>query len=486
MVTTAQPTQTQAAWAKAIPPTSTNAIAQPVKEFGLTPLPVISGAIPSGLKGSLYRNGPAQLERGGYDAQHWFDGDGAILGVHFTDGGATGVYRFVQTAGYQAEAQAGRLLYGGYGTMPSGSLWNRLTKGIKNAANTSVLALSDKLLALWEAGQPHALNLKTLETLGIESLGQLGGEKRYSAHPKRDPQTGEIFNFGVGYGKTGILHVYRSDKTGQIHQHNAIALDGFPLIHDFVLAGQYLVFCIPPVRLNPFPVLLKLQSYSDALIWRPEVGTQILVLDRETLAVVSRGEADPWYQWHFGNGYVDANGVVVVDLVRYPDFQTNQYLQEITTGQTHTIAQGTLWQLRLQPESGKVLAMTEVLDRGCEFPVVNPQEVGQASRFTYLSTHRPGTDISQETFGAIARFDHQTGQLMSADLGDRCYPTEPIYAPDRENPDQGWILTVVFDGKTDRSEVQIFASDRLNDAPVCRLELPSIIPLGFHGTWNPA
>lgn len=486
MVSTAQPTQTQAAWAKAIPPTRTNAIAQPVQEFDLTPLSIISGAIPPGLRGSLYRNGPARLERGGYDAQHWFDGDGAILGVHFADGGATGAYRFVQTAGYQAETKADRLLYGGYGTLPPGSLWNRLTKGTKNAANTSVLAVTDKLLALWEGGQPHALNLQTLETLGIETLGQLGEEKRYSAHPKRDPQTGEIFNFGVGYGKTGILHVYRSDKTGQILQHNAIAIEGFPLIHDFVLAGPYLVFCVPPVRLSPFPVLMKLQSYSDALIWKPELGTQILVVDRDTLSLVSRGETDPWYQWHFGNGYVDAQGAVVMDLVRFPDFQTNQYLQEVATGQTHTAAQGTLWQLQLQPESGKVLAMTQLLDRGCEFPVVNPQEVGHPSRFTYLSVHRPGSDGRQEMFGAIARFDHQTGHLMSADLGNNCYPTEPIYAPDRDNPSQGWILTVVFDGNTDRSEVQVFASDRLDGSPVCRLALPAIIPLGFHGTWNPA
>ncbi|HEY9751062.1 MAG TPA: carotenoid oxygenase family protein [Allocoleopsis sp.] len=485
MITTAQPTQTQAAWAKAIPPTNSNAIAQPIQEFGLTPLSVISGAIPTGLRGSLYRNGPARLERGGYEAQHWFDGDGAILGVHFTDGGATGTYRFVQTAGYQAEAQAGRLIYSGYGLLPPGSFWERFTKGVKNAANTSVLALPDKLLALWEGGHPHALNLESLETLGIDNLNQLHNGLTYSAHPKRDPQTGDIFNFGVSYGKTGQLHVYRSDQTGQIRQQNAIALDSLPLIHDFVLAGPYLIFCLPAVRLNPLPLLLRLQSYSEALTWQPQLGTQILVLDRDTLNIISRGEAEPWFQWHFGNGFVETDGSISLDIVRYPDFQTNQHLKEVATGQTHTAAKATLWQLRLNPHTGKVLSLSELFDRGCEFPVVNPQDVGQASRFTYLSVHRPDIDTRHELFGAIARFDHQTGQLMTADLGTNCYPTEPIYAPDRHDPNQGWILTVVFDGHQDRSEVQIFASDRLDDAPVCRLALPSIIPLGFHGTWRP-
>src|SRR4028118_306411 len=89
-------------WAKAL--------ARPAAEFPLTQLLVKSGKIPAGLRGSLYRNGPARLERGGRKVGHWFDGDGAILGVHFSDDGATGVYRFVQTSGYQEETAAGKYL----------------------------------------------------------------------------------------------------------------------------------------------------------------------------------------------------------------------------------------------------------------------------------------------------------------------------------------------------------------------------------------
>jgi all-trans-8'-apo-beta-carotenal 15,15'-oxygenase len=152
MITTSK----QKAWSKAI--------AQPATEFDLTPLPIISGAIPSDLRGSLYRNGPARLSRGSKQVGHWFDGDGAILGVHFTDTGATGVYRYVQTQGYTDEQSADAFIYPNYGMTAAGAFWNNLLKPIKNAANTSVLALPDRLLALWEGGQPHALDLKTLES----------------------------------------------------------------------------------------------------------------------------------------------------------------------------------------------------------------------------------------------------------------------------------------------------------------------------------
>ncbi len=474
MQTVSQPSTTKA-WAKAI--------AQPAVEFPPTPLPVLAGQIPVSLRGSLYRNGPGRLERGGIRVGHWFDGDGAILAVHFTDAGATGLYRYVQTTGYQEEAAAGQLLYGNYGMTAPGPIWNQWLKPFKNAANTSVLALPDRLLALWEGDKPHALDLETLKTWGRDDLGGLNDGLPYSAHPKCDAHTGEIFNFGISPGRNAQLNVYKSDRTGRILQKAAVQLDGIPLVHDFVLAGPYLVFFIPPVRVNALPLLLGLSSYSDAAEWQPSKGTQFLVFDRETLSLVSRGETEPWYQWHFANGYVDAKGEVIVDVVRYEDFQTNQYLKEVATGQTHTPVKSTLWQVHLAPEDNKVTAIEEILDRHCEFPVVPQQMVGQASRHTYLSVQRQGVD-SQEIFGAIARFDHQTNTLTTADLGENRYPTEPIYVPDALNSDRAWIVTVVYDGNTDTSEVWVFDCDRLDEAPVCRLGLPSIIPHGFHGTWT--
>ncbi|MCT7952205.1 carotenoid oxygenase family protein [Ancylothrix sp. C2] len=56
-------------------------------------------------------------------------------------------------------------------------------------------------------------------------------------------------------------------------------------------------------------------------------------------------------------------------------------------------------------------------------------------------------------YGSIARFDHQTGILTEANLPENSYPTEPIYAADAENPEKGWILTVVFNGLENSSEV---------------------------------
>ncbi|WP_017720107.1 carotenoid oxygenase family protein [Kamptonema formosum] len=476
-MTVTTPPASPPAWAKAILP--------PAAEFGPTPLPVTAGAIPTGLRGTLYRNGPARLERGGRRVGHWFDGDGAILATVFA-ATATGTYRYVRTAGYLEEQAKGQMLYGGYGTLSPAPFWQRLAKQVKNAANTSVLALPDRLLALWEGGHPHALDPHTLETLGLDSLGWLAPNWFYSAHPKQDPQTGEIYNFGVTPGKTSQLRVSRCNSQLQLLQQTAIPLNGVPLIHDFALAGPYLIFFISPVRLQVIPALLQLKSLSDALRWCPEKGTQILVLDRTTLSVVSKSEAEPWYQWHFANGYAGEGGAVVVDIVRYDDFQTNQRLKEVAAGQTQTPAQGSLWRVRLEPLSGKIAEMRQLLARSCEFPAVPASEVGRENRFTYLSLHRQGTDVLTELYDSIGRFDSQTGTLTEANLGAGRYPAEPIYAPDADSPQQGWILTVVFDSEQNRSEVWVFDALGLDGEPVCRLALPEVVPPGFHGTWVPA
>lgn len=461
-------------------PLWSRAIAKPAIEFGPTPLPVIKGQIPVGLRGSLYHNGAGRLQRSGQPVEHWFDGDGGILAVHFSEGGATGLYRYVQTQGLQAETAANRYLYPGYGKPASGPFWKRLGTQPKNAANTSVFALPDKLLALWEAGNPHALDLETLETLGLENLGTLQPHQPYSAHPKWDPQTGDLYNFGVVLGRRNYIQLYRGDATGQIHQQGQIPLPRTSLVHDFVLAGPYLIFLVPPVVLSLLPILLENKGFSDAMGWRPRYGTHVIVVDRHTLQEVSRIETEPWFQWHFGNGYQTKDGSVVVDYVRYDNFNTNQWLKEFVTGYPVTETSAQLFRLRLDAVANKVLSNAPLSDLECEFPITPPHEVGNHHNslfFCYKSQPK-----NEEYFDGIGHLEPDSGHTNLIKFDQGYYPMEPIYVPNPEG--SGWILTVVFDGNQDQSSLQILQADALQAGPVCVLELPEIIPFGFHGTWK--
>jgi all-trans-8'-apo-beta-carotenal 15,15'-oxygenase len=450
-------------------------------EFGPEPLPVLAGAIPAGLRGTFYRNGPGRLQRGQQRVGHWFDGDGAILAVHFQDGMAQGLLRYVQTAGYQAEERAGRYLFPNYGMTTPGPLWERLLgKNVKNCANTSVLPLPDRLLALWEGGAPHQLDRYSLRTLGVDTLGHLTPTTPYSAHPKRDPQTGAIYNFGVSLGRHATLHLYRSAPNGLIQKRVDVPLTGLAFIHDFALAGPYLVFVIPPVRLNILPLITNQKSYSEALEWRPHLGTQFLIIDREHFRIVQRGEAPAWFQWHVANGCLMTADVIRLQLVRYVDFATNEYLREVSTGQPVTKAPGHLWELEWHLPTGQLVRETQLTARDCEFPVVPDTQMGQPWRYTYCAMKRAGADEVTEINSVIACYDQHTQTWREFDCGVGYYCMEPVYVA---AADGDYLLNLIFNSHQEQSELWIFPAAQFTDGPCCRLRLPHIVPFGFHGKW---
>jgi all-trans-8'-apo-beta-carotenal 15,15'-oxygenase len=455
-------------------------------EFAPTKLSVLSGRLPTGLRGSLYRNGPAHFERSGQRVGHWFDGDGAILAVHFTNEGATGVYRYVQTQAYQEELQAEKLLYGGFGTLPNGKLTDKIGRHVKHVANTSVLVLSDRLLALWEMDCPYQLDPRSLETIGMDTLG-LSGKFPYSAHPKQDPYTKEIFNFGVSYWVThATLNLYRSDASGQIKQRRKYLLPHLSYIHDIALAGRYLIVVIPPIQVHTLPHLALLQKpVSECMTWQADKAAQIWIFDRTTLQRISRIETEPWFHWHFSNGYEAEDGSIVLSIVRYENFQTKRTLGELVNGQIQTPSQSALWELRVDPYQNRILNFSILWDRTCEMPLVHPDQVGQNNRYSYVICHRKEYTLG-EWFRAIARYDHHKDQVIEADFGEWSYPSEVHYVRDVQQPERAWLLTVVYNGKARRSEIWIFDAQGLDADPVCRLELPEIIPLTFHGTWQSA
>ena len=87
------------------------------QELSKVPLKASRGTIPADLKGTLYRNGPGRLERGGHWVHHPFDGDGMITALRFENGELSLSNRFVRTEGWLAEEKAGKPLYRGvFGT----------------------------------------------------------------------------------------------------------------------------------------------------------------------------------------------------------------------------------------------------------------------------------------------------------------------------------------------------------------------------------
>ena len=95
------------------------------KELTKEPLGISKGLHIKELNGTLLRNGPGILERGGQWVHHPFDGDGMITAIKFEDGKPFLTNKFVKTKGYLEEKKLNKFIYRGvFGTQKSGGIIN--------------------------------------------------------------------------------------------------------------------------------------------------------------------------------------------------------------------------------------------------------------------------------------------------------------------------------------------------------------------------
>src|ERR1017187_5867100 len=67
---------------------------------------LMTGRLPAGLRGTLFRNGPARHERGGQRYGHRWDGDGMVQRFSFSDRGVSHLGQYVHTEKYVAESES--------------------------------------------------------------------------------------------------------------------------------------------------------------------------------------------------------------------------------------------------------------------------------------------------------------------------------------------------------------------------------------------
>src|SRR5262245_52887306 len=176
----------------------------------------VIGDLPRDLNGTFYRNGPnpAFEPPGRY---HWFDGDGMIHAIRLEDGRASYRNRYVASAGLQEERRAGRATFRGLLDMSFTEV-----PTFKNTGNTNIVSHAGALLALMQAPLPTRLAPDTLATIGEYDFGgRLSGPM--TAHPKMDPETGEMHFFGYSPFPP-YLQYHVADRSGALVRSEAIDL----------------------------------------------------------------------------------------------------------------------------------------------------------------------------------------------------------------------------------------------------------------------
>ena len=445
----------------------------PTREEVSLPCVEVEGEIPPELEGCFLRIGPNPQFVPDVNLYHWFDGDGMIHEIQFKQGKAHYQNKWIETKGYLKEKEKGDWIWRGINSPPD---FANPDGPMKNPANTAFVWNNDRLLALWEGGEPYEIKLPSLETVGIENFGNKLSGYPYSAHPKVDPETGDMIACGYFMAAPPYAKHFVVDKQGKMLKETPIQLPKGIIMHDCAITKRYTVILDLPLT---FDLALAMKG-KKPINWEPSNGARIGLLDRQQdTHPIQWFDINPGMVFHVMNAYEEGDEVIV-EACRS---NKTTMLQERMNPEEE-LAFPHQWRLNLVTGEVKEQRISKTW---CEFPRINENKLGRKYRFCWASRFA-GTDTP--LFDALVRFDRKTNTETVYELGAGRYVGEAVFAP-KINPttkevaaeDSGWIIGFVWDENKQQSECIIMDAQDYTKGPIATLKMPVRVPYGFHTGW---
>ncbi|MGH3697712.1 MAG: carotenoid oxygenase family protein [Pseudonocardiaceae bacterium] len=467
------------------------------REHTITEL-AVTGTIPAHLDGRYLRNGPNPIAEADPEAYHWFTGDGMVHGVRLREGKA----QWYRNRWIRTPAVARSLGVALPRRAP-------VRTGLEVlGANTNVLSFAGRTLALVEGGITNVELSDELDTVGpCDFDGTLRGG--YAAHPKRDPDTGELHAVSYSFGRGNHVQYSVIGVDGHARRTVDIEVTGSPMMHDFSLTANHVVLYDLPVTFDPrhavsltvpralrAPARLVLSALigrvrlPDPIIamagrglhgnaglpyrWNPNYPARIGVMPRAGGTEDVRWlDIEPCYVFHPLNAYDDGD-TIVIDVVRHPKmFVTDLH------GPNEGPATLDRWIVDL---ANGTVRETRLDDHPQEFPRIDERLVGRPYRYGYAmqtssTGGRPGD--------SVLKHDLHRGSTTARRLGAHQRVGEFVFVPNssRSAEDDGVLMGFVYDADTNRSDLAIL--DAAGLSTIATVHLPERVPYGFHGNWLP-
>lgn len=440
----------------------------------------IEGRLPADLIGTLYRSGPAQWETGTRRAplQHLFDGDGMLSEFTLTGRRLHFRNRYVRTPQYQAGLREPGITLRGLGTQRPGGAATNALRGPANTASGGVVMHADRLLMLSLTGRPYELDPDTLQTLGEQDFHGLLPRRGFSSHAKQDPQSGELYNFGMGMFPWPALRCYRLDSWGRLSEFRRIRLPQPLLNHDFALTPRYLVFVLDPLVPDMQGIALGRSPIDRLLQFRPQLGTRLLLVPRDG-GPVREIEHEALMHLHINNAWEEGPDTVI-ELLRHEGGWAPLAAGLRDFRNAHSaLPSGRLWRYRIGADGR---ARGEPCgEHAGELPQHDSRRSGNITDFSYYAAQLPGDRA------AVVKVDHARHRSLVHELPRGHLVGEPVFVPRqvRADEDDGWLLALAYDPGCHRSRLLILDARDPSRPSLAQAWLRQHLPPGMHGCFTP-
>ncbi len=447
---------------------------QPVQEERrLERLPV-TGTIPPGLRGTLFRNGsnPRHPAPDG----HWLGGDEMVHAFTLSEDGVAYRNRWIRTAQWHREDRAGRSLFR--------DIWQPRDAGDEadpaaphgapeGVANTAVLHHAGCLAALEEGHAPAGIDPATLETLPCPVWPV--GEQPFTAHPKRDPGTGALWFFGAGSDGpfSTTIRIGALGPDGRMQLEARIDVPYCALVHDFAATARHVVLPLFPLVREEEQAM---QGGPD-FAWEPERGCFLGMMRRDDPASSLR-----WLPmrrclaFHVLNAWEEADSLLIDLMQSDVPMLFNDRSGEALSGNAANLWR---WRIDLSHPSAPVQRW-RLSGLAGKFPQLDACVAGSRHRhgFFTAATRGGGHDVvchRDEAIGAETLFRGEPGDGLS----------EPVFVPRDATvgEGEGWLLAALYRAADARSDLLVLDAEHVADGPVATTSLPCRVPDGFHGAF---
>lgn len=441
----------------------------------------VIGELPEDLSGAYFRNGSNTVHKpdGLY---HPFDGDGMVHAVYFRDGKASYRNSYIHTAGYQMEQEAGKSLWPGVmGTFD----FSMPGFPIRDTCNTDITLYAGKLMPTWyHSGVPHKMDPMTLENLGEYSLAGRT-RKNMSAHSRVDWNTGEMLF--MDYCDEAPFMTYGvGNADGTLKKEVPIELPGPRRPHDLGFTTNY-------------TILHDLPLFHDANLLRRH-GKMVLDFHRDIPArfgIIPRYgdsadirwfESDPCFILHVSNAWEEGDWIIMDGSRARDPIRKPAGGGELAHMLVYMRNETNNYRWRFNLKTGEVRE-GDIDDLNTEFNKSNQLFHGVKGKYAYhqrIPLLHEGGEIMR--FSALVKYNNDTGQYDQWDYGDGVFGSEAVVAPvkgaTRDNDeDDGYVINMVTDSNTWKSEALIFNAKDIAHGPIARIQLPHRVPAGFHASW---
>jgi carotenoid cleavage dioxygenase len=443
----------------------------------------ITGRLPAGLTGVLWRILAVRHEVAGLRYHHWWDGDGMLAEYSIEAGRISHRARCIETRKLHTERRAGRLVYEQFGTrLPQ--LVRPVDLDDMNPANVNVLWHGGELLALGDWCSPWRIDPQTLQGLGPKVWSDDTVGAPFSAHPRADAD-GVLWSIGYAPWK-GVLYLYAIGADGQTLKTAALRLPPFGLVHDFIVTEHTLIV---PLTSTVWSKEHDAAGHSmlDCLVFDPGLPVRVLLIDKSDLTIRRTVELPPGMVYHYGNGYALPDGTLRFHCCWFGDAS---YMQSTFRAVMHGA-------LEMGPPPLQMMvtiaphgpAQMQPVGGIGELPRVDERYMARPFRHVWLGAPGDGPPGPPTQFGfsALARLDLETGAVDQHHFGPGFIVEEPAFAPRPGSTVEGdgWMVGTVYDIAQRCTRLVVFDALHLADGPLASAALPYAQPIGVHGNFYP-